>query len=85
MRPWWPAGKPQVGGETGQVGHEALDRRREAAGVGGGEAVGPAPDHGDGVVARLGAGVVEEGPERGLDLGLVLGGHLGPGRFWPDG
>ncbi len=41
------------------------------------EVLGSTPDRGDGRLAGLGAGVVEEGPVRSLDLALVLDGHLG--------
>jgi hypothetical protein len=77
MRAWVAGGEGQVGGEGGEVGREAVDGGGGPLGVGGGEALGPFPHDGDGGVAGRGPGVVEQRPERLLDLGLVLDGHLG--------
>lgn len=64
-------GEAQVGGEAGEVGHEADHGGRRPLGAGGGEALGAAPDHGDGRVTGLAAVAVEQRPESLLHLLLV--------------
>src|SRR5215218_7516265 len=71
--------EPQVDRERGEVVGDARDRggvaalslRRELGRLAAGDS--------DGLVAGLGVADVEDGPEVGLHLVLVMGGHLGQG------
>src|ERR671919_767286 len=72
-----PGREAQVGGQALGVRHKALDRGGEPRGVGRGELVGATAGVGDGSLPGRCVDVVEDPPEGGLDLGLVLDGHLG--------
>jgi hypothetical protein len=69
--------KAQEAGQLGQGVGQAGDRRGVALLVAVGEGVRPAAGLGDRSLAGLGGDVVEDLPERGLDLGLGVGGDLG--------
>jgi hypothetical protein len=69
--------KAQEAGQLGQDVQQAGDRRGVALLVAVGEGVRPAAGLGDRSLAGLGGDVVEDLPERGLDLGLGVGGDLG--------
>jgi hypothetical protein len=69
--------KAQEAGQLGQGVQQAGDRRGVALLVAVGEGVRPAAGLGDRSLAGLGGDVVEDLPERGLDLGLGVGEDLG--------
>ena len=69
--------EPQVDRQRCQVAGDAGDRRRVAGLPLGGERGGPPLRHGDRLVAGFGLTDVEDRPEVGLDLGLVVGRYLG--------
>ena len=71
------AREAQVHGERGQVVFQAGDRRGVEPAVAGGELAGAAGRLSDGTLAGSLLDVIEDRPERRLDLGLGRLGHLG--------
>jgi hypothetical protein len=71
------AGEPQERGQLGQGVGQAGDRRGVAVAVAPSEGLGPLARLGDGLLAGVGGDLVEDLPERGLDLVLGVLGDLG--------